>query len=140
MEYKISQLAEKTDTTKRTIHYYIGKGLLPPPLIGGIKSVYTEEHVYRIFLIRKMQEQFLPLNEIRDRINNLTLEEIKILLEDGKVPEKQVPRQEIIFGEEYVKLKFLKDMELSFPKKLLATDRAQIESIKIYIERLITKD
>lgn len=31
MEYKISELADKAGVTKRTIHYYISKGLLFPP-------------------------------------------------------------------------------------------------------------
>ena len=28
MEYRVSELAEKAGVTKRTIHYYISKGLL----------------------------------------------------------------------------------------------------------------
>ena len=35
MEYKVSELAEKAGVTKRTIHYYISKGLLLPPNGNG---------------------------------------------------------------------------------------------------------
>ena len=43
MEYKVSELAEKAGVTKRTIHYYISKGLLLPPEGSGVNSVYNDE-------------------------------------------------------------------------------------------------
>ena len=36
MEYKVSELASKAGVTKRTIHYYISKGLLMPPDGNGL--------------------------------------------------------------------------------------------------------
>ena len=45
MEYKVSELAEKAGVTKRTIHYYISKGLLLPPEGSGVNSVYNDEHL-----------------------------------------------------------------------------------------------
>ena len=55
MEYKVSELAEKAGVTKRTIHYYISKGLLLPPEGSGVNSVYNDEHLNRILLIKKKQ-------------------------------------------------------------------------------------
>lgn len=66
MEYKVSELAEKADVTKRTIHYYISKGLLMPPEGRGVNSLYSEEHLERILFIKKLQAEYMPLNKIRD--------------------------------------------------------------------------
>ena len=68
MEYKVSELANKAGVTKRTIHYYISKGLLLPPEGSGVNSIYTDEHLNRILLIKKLQAEFMPLNKIRDYI------------------------------------------------------------------------
>ena len=68
MEYKVSELALKAGVTKRTIHYYISKGLLLPPEGSGVNSIYTDEHLNRILLIKKLQAEFMPLNKIRDYI------------------------------------------------------------------------
>ena len=51
MEYKVSELADKAGVTKRTIHYYISKGLLLPPEGSGVNSLYNDEHLERILLM-----------------------------------------------------------------------------------------
>lgn len=68
MEYKVSELAEKAGVTKRTIHYYISKGLLLPPEGSGVNSVYNDDHLNRLLLIKKLQSEYMPLNKIREYI------------------------------------------------------------------------
>ena len=68
MEYKVSELADKAGVTKRTIHYYISKGLLLPPEGSGVNSLYNDEHLQRILLIKKLQAEYMPLNKIREYI------------------------------------------------------------------------
>ena len=68
MEYKVSELADKAGVTKRTIHYYISKGLLIPPEGSGVNSLYNDEHLQRILLIKKLQAEYMPLNKIREYI------------------------------------------------------------------------
>ncbi len=85
MNYKVSELAEKTGVTKRTIHFYISKGLLLPPKGSGVNSLYNGEHVERILLIKKLQAEYLPLNKIRDIINGK--EDYK-KIEEEKIIEK----------------------------------------------------
>jgi DNA-binding transcriptional MerR regulator len=67
--YRIAELCEETGVTRRTVHYYIGRGLLPPAEGAGLASSYTEAHVERIRAIRRMQEAYLPLEEIRRRLD-----------------------------------------------------------------------
>ncbi len=70
MEYKVSELAEKAGVTKRTIHYYISKGLLMPPNGEGINSTYDDKHLERLKKIKELQKEDMPLNKIRDTILN----------------------------------------------------------------------
>lgn len=79
--YKIGELAELANVTKRTVHYYLSRGLLPPSEGAGIATTYSDEHLYRILLIKKYQESFLPLDEIKKIITRLTLDQVKEKLE-----------------------------------------------------------
>ena len=63
--YRIGELAELAGVTRRTVHYYINKELIPPAKGSGVNSYYTTEHLNRIKLIRELQESYLPLEEIR---------------------------------------------------------------------------
>jgi len=76
----ISELAEKSGVTVRTIRYYIQQGLLPQPDTRGRYSIYDEDYLSRLELIQRLKDAFLPLKEIKRRIENLTNEEIKRLL------------------------------------------------------------
>lgn len=77
MEYKVSELAEKAGVTKRTIHYYISKGLLLPPEGSGVNSVYNDEHLNRLLLIKKLQAEYMPLNKIREYILENPTEKVR---------------------------------------------------------------
>jgi len=74
--FRIGELAEKAGVTKRTIHYYMGRGLLPPSEGAGLGTTYSDEHLYRIMLIKKLQDAYLPLDEIRKRISGMSLQEV----------------------------------------------------------------
>lgn len=76
----ISELAQKSGVTVRTIRYYIQEGLLPQPDTRGRYSVYDEDYLARLELIQRLKDAFLPLKEIKRRIENLTDQEIKQLL------------------------------------------------------------
>ena len=86
MEYKVSELAEKAGVTKRTIHYYISKGLLLPPEGSGVNSVYNDEHLNRLLLIKKLQSEYMPLNKIREYILENPTEERKLEVTDHTAP------------------------------------------------------
>lgn len=84
--YRIGELAEKAGVTKRTIHYYLGRGLLPPSNGEGLGTTYTDEHLFRIMLVKKLQDEYLPLDEIRKRIAGMTLEDVKQYLNGALYP------------------------------------------------------
>lgn len=80
-QYRIGELADKAKVTKRTIHYYMGRGLLPPPEGAGLGTTYSDEHLYRVLLIKKLQDSYLPLDEIKKRIANMDLGAVKACLD-----------------------------------------------------------
>ncbi|MFO0577995.1 MAG: MerR family transcriptional regulator [Polyangia bacterium] len=65
--YRMKDLCERTGLPRQAIHFYIQQGLLPEgKKTGRNMAYYGEEHVERILLIRKLQEErFLPLRAIR---------------------------------------------------------------------------
>ena len=73
--YSITELTDLTDVTERTVRYYITLGLLPKPEGVGRWSHYTEEHLKRLTLIRKLQEGHMPLSEIGEFIKALDEQE-----------------------------------------------------------------
>ena len=65
--YKMKDLCERTGLGRQAIHFYIQRGLLPPGhKTGHNMAYYSEVHLERIQLIRKLQhERFLPLDAIK---------------------------------------------------------------------------
>ena len=67
--YGITELAELGGVTRRTVRYYVQRGLLPTPLGTGRGPHYTPAHLERLIHIRKLQEAGVPLAEIAARLN-----------------------------------------------------------------------
>ena len=65
--YKMKELTALTGVTRPVVHFYIQQGLLPAgQKTGRNTALYGDEHVQRIRLIRKLQEErFLPLKAIK---------------------------------------------------------------------------
>lgn len=76
-EYSLDELSTLADVTPRTVRYYIVEGLLPPPLTTGRNATYSQEHLDRLHAIAAMKEMYLPLREIRHRLNILTPEQMQ---------------------------------------------------------------
>jgi DNA-binding transcriptional MerR regulator len=83
----ILELSDATKVSPRTIRYYIQQGLIPAPEARGPGAHYGAEHIDRLRLIRKLQQQHLPLSEIRKRLEKLGLQEIKQILESQVEPQ-----------------------------------------------------
>lgn len=67
--YNIQALAKKTGLTRRTIHYYVQRGLLPKPEGGGRGHYYTEEHLRLIDLIQRWKDQGVPLEKMKELLS-----------------------------------------------------------------------
>jgi len=78
--YLIGELAEKAGVSVRTIRYYISEGLLPSPDVRGRYSIYDEGYLHRIQLIKRLKDAYLPIKEIRRKLDTETEEQIEQFL------------------------------------------------------------
>ena len=76
-EYSLDELSTLANVPPRTVRYYIAEDILPPPIIGGRNATYSQEHLDRLNAIGAMKAMFLPLREIRHRLNMLTPEQMR---------------------------------------------------------------
>lgn len=69
---KMKELEARTGIGREAIRFYIREGLLPEPVKPKKNvAIYSEAHVARIRVIKKLQdERFLPLSEIREIIRS----------------------------------------------------------------------
>ena len=93
--YTINELAKKAQVSVRTIRYYIDEGLLPAPETRGRYTVYTEEYLDRLELIRRLKDSFLPLKEIRATLESLTWEEVQTSLADLRKKDEEAQRAQM---------------------------------------------
>ena len=90
--YTIGELAEKAGVTPRTIRYYTAEGLLPAPETRGRYALYADEHLRRLQLIARLKEAYLPLEEIKAYMSELTDEQVRQLLAQyDQAPEPETP-------------------------------------------------
>lgn len=132
MKYKVSELAEKAGVTKRTIHYYISKGLLLPPEGTGINSLYNDEHLERILLIKKLQAEYMPLNKIREYILENPKEKVRKSAKEVKA--KIINKEE---REVYIRENICDIFEIHYSKENEEKYGYIIENVKKYVEKMM---
>lgn len=66
--YSIAELASLGGVSRRTVRYYVQRGLLPAPEGAGRGSFYTAQHLDTLIRIRELQEKGTPLEEIAARL------------------------------------------------------------------------
>ena len=84
----IHELIEKTGVPRRTIYYYIQIGLLPPPRGKGKTYEYTEEHLERLLLIKRLQKMRYSLKEIKRLFETYPPDAIEEMIE-YTLPERE---------------------------------------------------
>ncbi len=104
---------------RRTIHFYVAEGLLPPPDGRGRSARYSTEHLIRLELIQILRETTqLRLEGIREMLAPLTVEELsdfKHRLEDAPLA------QQSPYGTREV-VRALEAVELAEPEPPMAAD------------------
>jgi DNA-binding transcriptional MerR regulator len=84
--YSLAQLAKLADVTPRTIRFYISQGLLPSPGQQGPSTQYSDEHLARLRLIKKLQGAHLPLAAIRAHMRSGPVEQLEALADAIPTP------------------------------------------------------
>ena len=132
MEYKVSELAEKAGVTKRTIHYYISKGLLLPPEGSGVNSLYNDEHLERILLIKKLQAEYMPLNKIREYILENPTEKVQKETKEIKTKMVRDERQKV-----YIRENICDIFEIHYSEENGEKYKHIIENVKKYVKKMM---
>lgn len=70
-ELTIDELAAKVGLTVRTVRFYAGKRLLPPPRLEGRTGFYGPQHVARLSLVRDLQQTGYNLAAIEQLLTAL---------------------------------------------------------------------
>ncbi len=68
VQLSVGELADRGQVSRRTVRFYVQRGLLPPPHGGGRGSYYDEGHLARLIAIRQLQESGVPLDEVALRL------------------------------------------------------------------------
>jgi DNA-binding transcriptional MerR regulator len=90
--YTLTELVHAAGTTVRTVRYYLERRALPPAVLRGLHTTYTEDHLIRLKAIRRLRTvERLQLDAIRKRLATSSIEEIRALTEAPSVERPGVP-------------------------------------------------
>ena len=64
----IGELVQASGVSRRTVRYYVQRGLLAPPLGAGRGHFYRPDHLEKLLLIKELQGRGLGLEQIRVRL------------------------------------------------------------------------
>ncbi len=78
--YEITELEEETGIPARTIRYYISRGLLAPAYGRGPSATYDLGHLLRLRLIARLKDERHPLDEIRERLGEMSDADVEAAL------------------------------------------------------------
>ena len=71
--YGVEELAERAGVSRRTVRYYVQRGLLPAPLGVGRGKHYSQQHLATLVRIRDQQAAGVSLEDIAARRHGVTL-------------------------------------------------------------------
>ncbi|TDC79309.1 MerR family transcriptional regulator [Actinomadura sp. 7K507] len=74
MELTVDELASRAGVTVRTVRFYAGRGLLPPPKLRGRTGLYGADHLARLELVRELQSLGLTLASIEKHLQRIPLD------------------------------------------------------------------
>ena len=77
----VEELAKSVDVPVRTVRFYIAQGLIPGPGSRGRSAAYGEDHALRLRLVRRLVDRHVPLSEIKARMHDLALDDVRSILE-----------------------------------------------------------
>jgi DNA-binding transcriptional MerR regulator len=67
----VDQLAARAGVSVRTVRFYAGKRLLPPPRLAGRTGLYGRAHLARLMLIRELQDAGYTLAAVEEFLSSL---------------------------------------------------------------------
>ena len=84
--YTMADLEAQTGLPGRTIRYYITQGLLPAARGRGVGATYGPTHLLRLKAIGLLKKENTPLEQIRERLQDMRDTELAAMLEVETAP------------------------------------------------------
>jgi DNA-binding transcriptional MerR regulator len=84
--YTLADLEAETGLPGRTIRYYITQGLLPAARGRGVGATYGRTHLLRLKAIGLLKKDNAPLEQIRQRLQDMRDTELAAMLEVESAP------------------------------------------------------
>ena len=135
--FNIQTLARKTGITRRTIRYYVQRGLIPRPEGGGRGHYYTKDHLDSIKKIQQLSSQGVPLEAIKRLVSGGGIAEAA--RQEPAAPSYSEPAESTFpmsHKSQWIRINLGTDVELSFKKDALSDDdqKAIVEFINTRIK------
>jgi DNA-binding transcriptional MerR regulator len=70
----LDELTGRVGMSVRTVRFYTGKGLVPPPIRRGRSGYYSPDHVARLQLVRELQAQGFTLSAIEKYVARIPVD------------------------------------------------------------------
>ena len=70
----VDELAARVDMSVRTVRFYAGRGLIPPPRREGRNGYYGPDHIARLELVRELQAHGFTLSAIEGYLDNIPVD------------------------------------------------------------------
>ena len=94
--YSMADLEAETPFNSRTIRFYIAQGLIASAHGRGPTATYDEDHLLRLRLIAELKAQYLPLEQIGERLATLTTDDLVAHFAIQRAPNEQQWRRVLV--------------------------------------------
>jgi DNA-binding transcriptional MerR regulator len=84
--YTMADLEAETGLSARTIRFYVAQGLLPAARGRGVGATYGQTHLLRLKAIALLKKDNTPLEQIRQRLQDMRDAELAAMLEVETAP------------------------------------------------------
>ncbi len=94
--YSMADLEAATPFNARTIRYYIAQGMIASAHGRGPTATYDEDHLLRLRMIAELKAQYLPLEQIGERLSALTTDDLVAHFAIQRAPNEQRWRRVLV--------------------------------------------
>ena len=77
--YTITQLAQVTGVSSRTMRSWIKAGLVPAPVFRGSRTRYGRVHLLRVLAVKQLRAEFLTVPQIKRQLAAASVEDVERL-------------------------------------------------------------
>ncbi len=133
----ISEITEKTGVSKRTVHYYIGRGLLPPAEKDEDGYYYTQEHLTKILYIRWLAARHVSLQGIAFQMQGRSGETMEREMAENRSPAEDFNMApDTAAPDVYIRKTLLPGLEIHMTPEVYERLRYKMDTLAAYLKKL----